>query len=66
MWANIAPTRSNQTEEAREADQTVGAGHPPIRRNLVKQIGAVNSERQGKEDDVVDNPPGEKLERHPG
>ena len=40
----------------------MGAGHPPIRRNLVKTNWAVNSERQDKEDDVVDNPGG-KLEQ---
>ena len=63
MWANIAPTRSNQTEEAREADQTVGAGYPPNQFEEIssKQIGAFNSERQDKEDDVVDHPGG-KLE----
>ena len=45
-----------------EAIKTVGAGHPPIRRNLVKTNWAVNSERQDKEDDVVDHPGG-KLEQ---
>ena len=52
---------AEKAREAQEADQTVGAGYPPKRRNLVKTNWAVNSERQDKEDDVVDNPGGKLV-----
>ena len=56
MWANIAPTRSNQTEEAREADQTVGAGHPPIRRNRRQSIEAGAEAKAKAEEPAVELP----------
>ena len=58
----ILQKKLKKLEKQEKLIKTVGAGHPPIRRNLVKTNWAVNSERQDKEDDVVDHPGG-KLEQ---
>ena len=58
----ILQKKQKKHEKLKKLIKTVGAGYPPKRRNLVKTNWAVNSERQDKEDDVVDNLGG-KLEQ---